>query len=89
VPLQWRNQFWQSLEEGAGKRCSECGVDRVNYDMDHLDIMEVESPASLPSRCFGAGTASEVCQSTDANRRRIMTFGYTGVQQIKYNSVRT
>ena len=23
-PLQWRNQFWQSLEEGAGKRCSEC-----------------------------------------------------------------
>ena len=24
--LQWRNQFWQSLEEGTGKRCSECGV---------------------------------------------------------------
>ena len=26
IPLQWRwrNQFWQSLEEGAGKRCSEC-----------------------------------------------------------------
>ena len=23
MPLQWRNQFWQSLEEGAGKRCSE------------------------------------------------------------------
>ena len=22
---QWRNQIWQSLEEGAGKRCSECG----------------------------------------------------------------
>ena len=21
---QWRNQFWQSLEEGTGKRCSEC-----------------------------------------------------------------
>ena len=26
MPLQWRNQIWQSLEEGAGKRCSECGV---------------------------------------------------------------
>ena len=26
MPLQWRNQFWQSLAEGAGKRCSECGV---------------------------------------------------------------
>ena len=24
MPLQWRNQFWQSLEEGAGKRCWEC-----------------------------------------------------------------
>ena len=24
MPLQWRNQIWQSLEEGAGKRCSEC-----------------------------------------------------------------
>ena len=25
MPLQWRNQIWQNLEEGAGKRCSECG----------------------------------------------------------------
>ena len=25
VPLQWRNQIWQSLEKGAGKRCSESG----------------------------------------------------------------
>ena len=24
MPLQWRNQFWPSLEEGAVKRCSEC-----------------------------------------------------------------
>ena len=23
--LQWRNQMWQSLEEGAGKRCQERG----------------------------------------------------------------
>ena len=28
MPLQWRNQIWQSLEEGAGKRCSECALDR-------------------------------------------------------------
>ena len=28
VPLQWRNQLWQSLEEGTGKRCSECGTIR-------------------------------------------------------------
>ena len=24
MPRQWRNQIWQSLEEGAGKQCSEC-----------------------------------------------------------------
>ena len=29
MPPQCRNQFWQSLEEGAGKRCSECAVLRV------------------------------------------------------------
>ena len=26
MPLQWCNQIWQSLEEGAGKRCSECDL---------------------------------------------------------------
>ena len=26
MPLQWRNQFWHSLEEGAGKRCWESGA---------------------------------------------------------------
>ena len=25
MPLQWRNQIWQSLKESAEKRCSECG----------------------------------------------------------------
>ena len=25
MPLQWRNQIWQSLEEGAGKLILECG----------------------------------------------------------------
>ena len=24
MSLQWRNQIWQSLEVGAGKRCSQC-----------------------------------------------------------------
>ena len=26
VPLQWRNQFRPSLDQGAEKRCSECGL---------------------------------------------------------------
>ena len=30
MPLQWRNQIWQSLEEGAGKRCSECASNHLN-----------------------------------------------------------
>ena len=34
MPLQWRNQIWQSLEEGAGKRCSECGHEGQNYTLD-------------------------------------------------------
>ena len=25
MPLQWRNQIWQSLEEGAGKRARNVG----------------------------------------------------------------
>ena len=29
MPLQWRNQIWQSLEEGARKRCSECGRETI------------------------------------------------------------
>ena len=28
MPLQWRNQIWQSLEESAKKRCSERALDR-------------------------------------------------------------
>ena len=27
MPLQWRNQIWQSLEEGPGKRCWESGLE--------------------------------------------------------------
>ena len=29
MPRQWRNQIWQSLEEGAGRRCSSRSVDLV------------------------------------------------------------
>ena len=48
MALQWRNQFWQSLEEGAGKRCSECGerlaiaVDRIRFpcrETSHVCIL--------------------------------------------------
>ena len=31
MPLQWRNEIWQGLEEGAGKRFSECGSECDQY----------------------------------------------------------
>ena len=36
VPLQWRNQFWQSSEEGAGKRCSECAWTSVCVGLGNI-----------------------------------------------------
>ena len=36
MPLQWRNQIWQSLEEGAGKRCSGCGLLPASYQYPNL-----------------------------------------------------
>ena len=36
VPPQWRNQIWQSLEEGAGKRCSECGSRHPSTSASHF-----------------------------------------------------
>ena len=36
MPLQRRNPFRQSLEESAGKRCSDCGLDKLQvlvYDI--------------------------------------------------------
>ena len=57
MPLQWRNQIWQSLEEGAGKRCSEC---------DALDHEYVVLPLSC-SRSYTwvhlCGAATVVCLS--------------------------
>ena len=48
MPLQWRNQLWQRLEEGAGKRCSECD----------------SSPHPKPPSLFGTlpAKSATVCQ---------------------------
>ena len=43
MPLQWRNQIWQSLEEGAGKRWSECGL-RAHL---HLHVDTAPDPSRL------------------------------------------
>ena len=48
--LQWCNQFWQSLEAGAGKWCSECGcwvltgvcADGIVVFILHLGVCSVE-----------------------------------------------
>ena len=38
MPLQWHNQIWQSLEEGAGKRCSECESESDSESMQSWSI---------------------------------------------------
>ena len=51
MPLQWRNQFWQSLEEGAGNRRSEC-VDSVSIASAQPLAME-EGKGGLWGRGWG------------------------------------
>ena len=49
VPLQWCNHFRQSLEEGAGKRYSECEGSEleVNTSLRIADFSLVGSPCEL------------------------------------------
>ena len=54
MPLQWRNQIWQSLEEGSGKRCSESvGVYvRMLAEQDQTDTVRFSlqcQPRSEPN----------------------------------------
>ena len=53
-----RNQFWQSLEEGAGKRCSDCGsgyirvLEDVNRDLPQT-VVQVGLLAAENQHDFG------------------------------------
>ena len=47
MPLQWRYQIWQSLEEGAGKRCSE----RDRWAKPAHNTPSLAFPASSPRSC--------------------------------------
>ena len=47
MPLQWRNQFWQSLEEVAGKRCSECGC-----ELESRSWLQLSCSLLAPLFCF-------------------------------------
>ena len=44
MPLQWRNFFWQSLEEGAGKLRSE-------LETNHIKPSSSPSPPTKPELC--------------------------------------
>ena len=53
VALQWRDQFWQSLQEGAGKPgCLEC------------DIHHPTTASAVPDACLTPGTKS--CPVSDS-----------------------
>ena len=49
MPLQRRNQMWQSLEEGVGKRCSEYGGegDPLSRWEEETGVKEVWSLTSV------------------------------------------
>ena len=47
MPLQWRYQIWQSLEEGAGKRCWE----RDRWAKPAHNTPSLAFPASSPRSC--------------------------------------
>ena len=53
VPLQWRNQFWQSLEEGTGKRCLECGpvCDFVERALGQCCLLQTVLPVKGSVAC--------------------------------------
>ena len=51
--FQWRNQIWQSVEEGAGKRCSEC-------DHGLVSLTEVCDPLSISHATTGCTVRLEV-----------------------------
>ena len=54
--LQWRNYIWQSLEEGAGKRCSEC--DQCTQTFRRALTASVDSCAEIKSGPFNDVTKS-------------------------------
>ena len=49
--LKWRSQIWQSLEEGAGKQCSECV--RRTYPVN-LTVLLYKPESSTPKNNYGA-----------------------------------
>ena len=63
MSLQWRNQIWQSLEEGAGKRCWECGgfrASKFNWSPQNLSgiVTAKPSPSSFPTPALTANLMS-------------------------------
>ena len=69
MPLQWRNQFWQSLEKGAVKRCSECASNGLSLGLDDScglqKVLRVDLPQLVLPRCSNTGPLLRSCFSVD------------------------
>ena len=65
MPLQWRNQIWQSLEEGAGKRCSECAF---FVDCSHVQGKSATRRHTSSSLCVCVCVCQCVCVCVGARR---------------------
>ena len=68
MPLQWRNQIWQSLEEGAGKRCSECVMAPDIFQTADCAAATTSSRPSLSERPTPSSNGHST-QSQKANRK--------------------
>ena len=47
MPHHWRDQIWLSLEEGAGKRCSECAANRHSQTRCQISLQPNSQQAEL------------------------------------------
>ena len=63
VPLQWRNQIWQSLEGGARKRCSECEL--TDSFENHWNVCRIV-PDPPPPRPPSLLAAQPECSKSEA-----------------------
>ena len=66
MPFQWRNQFLQSLEEGAGKRCPGRGGKLINVFVGQLGTWRPVNALTTPdlpasARSLVPSTASHLC----------------------------
>ena len=76
MPLQWRNQIWQSLEDGAGKRRSGCAAAAVGLIYHIPSIVFRHLPSN--SATFGYATEGALFYLRASVQRRKLRASLSG-----------